>query len=426
MKRLIRWLLILTVVTGTAVAGYGPASAYFKKRNQTQWRFSQVVVGDITSVVNATGKAQPVRKITIGSFVSGPIDTSVPMVGFNEEVTKGQLLAKIDTRIYMANLKRDEASLESRKADQRRAAAQLMQAKRDLDRAMKLRQEDKSFIAQAEMDKFYFTVLSLEAQEALAVASVSVADSQLAFSQAQLEYCEIRAPEAGIIISRKIEPGTMLAASFQTPELFVIAPIFRERVDLLASVDESEIGLIRKAHLQQLPVSFTVDAHTDELFIGKIEEVRMDATSTQNVVTYPVIVSSSNPELKILPGMTASISFEVDSRKQVMKIPNSALRFFPNSKQVRHVDRPLVEGTVEATDEEGKAVQSERTLSAQERAELRRKRNTRHVWIVEGDLLRAVPVETGLSDSQHTEMVKGELKVGDKLVIGLQAAGSGR
>lgn len=426
MRRLFRWLLILTVLTGTVAAGYGPAVEYWKKRNQTQWRVAEVVTGNITAVVNATGKAQPVRKITVGSFVSGPIDTSVPMVGYNAEVTKGQLLAKIDTRIYEANLKRDLASLESRKADQRKAAAQLMQAKRDLDRAMKLRQEDKSFIAQAEMDKFYFTVLSLEAQEALAVASVSVADAQLSFSQAQMEYCEIRAPESGIVTHRMIEPGQTLAAQFQAPELFVIAPNLRERIDLLVSVDEAEIGLIRRAHDKQLPVTFTVDAYTDELFEGKIVEVRMNATTSQNVVTYPVIVSSSNPELKVLPGMTASISFQVDQRAGVVKIPNSALRFFPNPKQVRKEDRPLVEGTVEATDEEGKAVQSERSLSAVERAEVRRKRNIRHVWIAEGDLLRAIPVETGLSDSQFTEMTSGDLKVGDKVVIGVQTPAYGR
>lgn len=420
MRRLIRWVLILAVLSGSAFAAYGPAVEYWKKRNQPQWRQAEVVTGEIVSVVNATGKVQPVRKITVGSFVSGPIDTSVEMAKFNDEVSKGQILCKIDPRIYDANLKRDQASLASRVADLARTQAQLHQAKRDLDRAYKLRQEDKSFIAQQEMDKFYFAVLSLEAQITLAEASVKVAESQLEFSRAQFEYCEIRAPESGIIIDRKIEPGQTLAAQFQTPELFVIAPNIRERVDLFASVDEADIGLIRGAQDKRFPVTFTVDAYSDELFEGHIEEVRMNATTTQNVVTYPVIVSAKNPEMKLLPGMTASISFEVDRRENVMKIPNSALRFFPNAKQVHPDDRALVEGTVEATDEEGKVVQSERSLSAGERSDLRRKRNQRHVWVADAGLLRAIPVETGLSDSQFTEMTTGELKPGDKLVIGIQ------
>jgi len=413
MKRWMKWLVVLGVLAGGVSAATRPALDYWQRRNQPQWRYADVQEGDIISVVNSTGKVQPVRKITVGSFVSGPIDTSVKMVGFNEEVRKGQVLCKIDPRIYKANLDRDEATLKSREADVRRADAQLMQARRDLDRAIKLREEDKSFIAQAEMDKFYFSVLSLEAQKGLAEASVKVAHSQLAFSEAQMEYCEIRAPETGIIIDRKIEPGQTLAAQFQT----------RERVDLLASVDESEIGLIRDAHDKHLPVSFTVDAYADELFEGKIEEVRMNATTTQNVVTYPVIVSSPNPALKLLPGMTASISFEVDERRGILKIPNSALRFYPNPKQVRPEDRPLVEGVVEGTDEEGKEVKSERSLSATERAAARKKRNRRHVWVAEGRFLRAVVVETGLSDSQHTEMVSGDLKPGMPLVIGLQLPG---
>ncbi|RPI83786.1 MAG: HlyD family efflux transporter periplasmic adaptor subunit, partial [Planctomycetaceae bacterium] len=272
MKRWIRRLLIMTVLVGSVYAGYGPALAYWKQRNQTQWRVAEVAQGGIVSVVNATGKVQPVRKIIVGSFVSGPIDTSVEMAKFNDEVTKGQILCKIDPRIYDANLKRDQASLASRAAELVKTEAQLHQAKRDLDRAHKLRQEDKSFIAQQEMDKFYFAVLTLEAQLTAAEAGIKVAESQLEFSKANLEYCEIRAPESGIIIDRKIEPGQTLAAQFQTPELFVIAPNIRERVDLFASVDEADIGLIRSAREQQLPVSFTVDAYADELFEGHIEE----------------------------------------------------------------------------------------------------------------------------------------------------------
>jgi len=192
----------------------------------------------------------------------------------------------------------------------------------------------------------------------------------------------------------------------------------REEMQIHAAVDEADIGFITEAEKRQLPVSFTVDAY-DELFHGVIDQIRLNSTTTQNVVTYPVVVKAPNPDLKLLPGMTAAISFQVDERKDVVKIPNSALRFYPSPKQVRKEDLPILEGT-QVTDDEQEAQQSEATLSAEERADLRRRRNRRHVWVEDGDLLRAVEVITGLSDSQNTEMISGDLKPGDKLVIGIQ------
>jgi HlyD family secretion protein len=184
-----------------------------------------------------------------------------------------------------------------------------------------------------------------------------------------------------------------------------------------ASVDEADIGLINSAKQKKLPVTFTVDAYPDDLFTGAIEEIRLSSTTTQNVVTYPVVVAAPNPDLKLLPGMTASISFEVERRKDVVKVPNSALRFFPLAQHVREEDKPLLEGkdTKKQDDQ-----QQETNLSAEERAHARQKRTRRHVWVQEGFKLRAVEVHTGLSDSQFTELARGDLKVGDKLVIGIE------
>ncbi|HEY2253220.1 MAG TPA: efflux RND transporter periplasmic adaptor subunit, partial [Planctomycetaceae bacterium] len=382
-----------------------------------QWRTADVTRGRIVAVVNASGTVKPVRSLTIGSFVSGPIDPTAPIAEFNQEVKAGDLLCKIDPRIHAANLQRDMANLESSRAELDRAKAQLEQAERDLSRVSKLREKDKTFIAETEVDKYHYSVLTYKAQVGVAAASVKVAQSQVDNSETQLKYCEITAPEAGIIIDRLIDPGQMLAAQFQTPELFVIAPNLRERVDVHASVDEADIGLIRLAQQQKLPVTFTVDAYTDELFQGTIQEVRMNATTTQNVVTYPVIVAASNPDLKLLPKMTANISFQVGDRNDVVKIPNSALRFYPNPAHVRPADLALVEGHQDREDAQ-QATQSEQSTSAQERSELRRERNRRHVWVADVEELRAVEVVTGLSDSRFTEMVEGNLKPGDKLVTG--------
>jgi HlyD family secretion protein len=266
--------------------------------------------------------------------------------------------------------------------------------------------------------------MSLDAQLKVSETAVRQALAALKNSLANLKYTRILSPVSGTIIHRKIEPGQTLASQFTAPELFVIGVNMRDEMQIHASVDEADIGRIKAAQARKLPVSFTIDAY-DELFHGVIDQIRLNATTTQNVVTYPVVVKTANPDLKLLPGMTAAISFQVDERKDVVKIPNSALRFYPNPKQVRKEDVPILEGTA-VQDNAQEAQQSETTLSAEERAESRRKRNLRHVWIEDGERLKAVEVVVGLTDSHFTEMVSGSLKPGDKLVIGIQQPQYGR
>ena len=414
----------MATLIGLSAWGYQPAVTYWRAKNAPQFRFAEVTEGKITAFVNATGSVKPVRSLTIGSFVSGPIDPTGPIAEFNQEVKAGDLVCKIDTRSQNANWQRDVANLESAEAELGRVKAQLEQAERDLERVTKLRGRDKTFIAETELDKYSYNVLTIKAQMAVADAGVKVAKSQVEYSETQLKYCEIRAPEAGVVINRKIDPGQMLAAQFQTPELFIIAPNLRERVDVHASVDEADIGLIRRAQEKKLPVSFTVDAYSEELFSGTIAEIRMNSTTTQNVVTYPVIVAAANPDLKLLPGMTANLSFQVDECPRGIRIPNSALRFYPNVQYVRPEDQKLLDGQ-EAREEENPDAHSNKTASAEERNEMRRTRNRRYVWVVENGLLRAIEVVTGLSDSRYTELVSGEVKPGDRLVTGQIMATAG-
>jgi HlyD family secretion protein len=429
--------LLLIALVGAVAAAYQPALAYWQQRSMPKWRTAEVAQGDITSVVNSTGTIKPVLQISVGSFVSGPIDpeyqlrdaegnlvldkrTGLPMqiAEFNQEVKKGDMLAKIDPTIYRANVDRDTATVDTKVADADRIEALLYQAKNDEKRSYALRGEDPAFIAQAELDRVRFNRMQLEAQLKLAQAAIAQAKAQLVFTEAQLRYTDIKAPADGIIINRKIDPGQTVAAQFQTPEMFILAPDMRKEMYVHASVDEADIGLITKARQKSLPVSFTVDAYPDDLFTGKIEEIRLSSTTTQNVVTYPVVVGAPNPDLKLLPGMTASISFEVDSRANVVKIPNSALRYFPLPQHVRNADKPLLEGR---QDDQNKDQQVTDTgLSAEDRARARKKRSQRHVWVQDGYKLRAVAIQTGLSDSQYTELVSGDLKKGDKLVIGIQ------
>jgi HlyD family secretion protein len=440
MRTILICVAAAVLLAGGLAAGYQPAVTYWQLRNMPKWRTAEVAQGDIISVVNSTGTIKPVLQVSVGSFVSGPIDAEYQLkdrdgnplkdkqgrplniAEFNQEVRQGDEMAKIDARIYKAAVDRDTATLDTQRAELKRVEAQLAQARRDEARAHKLWEQNKDFIAQAELDKFTFGRMALEAQYELATASIKQAQSQLQRSSADLGYTEIKAPVDGIIINRKIDPGQTLAAQFQTPELFVVAPNMREKMHVHASVDEADIGLIQAAQTKTLPVTFTVDAHPDDLFEGQIEEIRLSSTTTQNVVTYPVVVAAANPDLKLLPGMTASISFEVDRKSNVVKLPNSALRFFPQARHVRKEDKPLLEGKSEQEREEQT---SERTLSAHERSVARRNRTRRHVWVLDGHELKAIEVQTGLSDSQYTEMVAGDLKPGTKLVIGIEAPTNG-
>ncbi|MGE0605802.1 MAG: efflux RND transporter periplasmic adaptor subunit [Pirellulales bacterium] len=422
MRTWLKWLIGVVVLAGAGTAAYKPAMKYWARRNLPVWRTASVEQGSIVSVVNSTGTVKPVLEVAVGSFVSGPILEL--HCDFNQEVKKGDLLAKIDPRIYKANVLRDEASLSNREADVFRVKAQLQLAINDEKRAVALRNEDKSFITQAEMDKFRFGRLSLEAQLKVADSAVEQAQATLDNSLTNLEYTEIRSPVDGIVINRKVDPGQTVAASFQTPELFVVAPEMRKEMHIHASVDEADIGLIKAAQHRAYPATFTVDAYPEKLFTGTIHEIRLNSTTLQNVVTYPVIVSSPNPDLQLLPGMTASLSFQVDQRDEVIKIPNAALRFYPLQKHVRPEDVPILEGQ-SLSDGQHDGQTSEKSLSADDRSQLRRERHRRHVWMVDGDLLKAVEVVTGLSDSKFTEMVEGTLNTGDVLVTGIQPSQSG-
>ncbi len=414
-----RYIPVKTIIFLLVVAGVGYGYAQMRERNRQppNYRHAEVTTGPVVAVVNATGTVQPVLSVSVGAFVSGPIQRV--LVDFNAVVKKDELLAEIDPRLFKAAKAQAEAQLATKKAEEDRAKALLDQAKNDEGRAQLLQKENKNFISAAEMDQFKFNRIALDAQLIVAKAAVQQAEASLETAKANLNYTEIRSPVDGIVINRKIDPGQTLASQFQTPELFVVAPDMKTKMHILAAVDEADIGLIKEAQRRGLPVRFTVDAYPDDLFEGQIFQVRMSSTTTQNVVTYPVVVATPNPDLKLMPGMTASLSFQVDEVKSTLRVPNAALRFFPKRELVRPEDRKLLEG---ANDTADSSEESAGKLSASEKAQSRKNRNRRHVWIEDGLLLRAVPVVVGISDNrQHTQLVSGEIVEGQKLVTGIRA-----
>jgi HlyD family secretion protein len=417
----IKTTAVLLVLGGVAAASYSPAKQYFKDKYRVQYQEEEATTGPVVFEVNSTGTVQPVISYHVGSFVSGPIKDLY--VEFNQSVKEGDVLARVDPLIYKSNVDRDKAALDTRVADVNRLKALYRQADNDYRRAEALRKSNKDFVSDTEWDQFRFNRRSMYAQLNLAVAAVKQAKASLDYSKANLDYCEIKSPVTGVVIDRKIDKGQTLAAQFQTPELFIIANI-KDEIYVIATVDEADIGLIRQAQKTEQPVHFTVDAFPDDLFTGTIKEVRMNSTTTQNVVTYPVVVSvKPNPDMKLMPGMTANISFQVSERPSALRVPNVALRFFPKPEQVREEDRKLIEGEKSPVDADKERKQeAEPTPSAREKAAANRKRTHRHVWVQEGEFLRAIEVTTGINDNKYTEIASGDLAPGTKVVTGLKGS----
>jgi HlyD family secretion protein len=424
MKRWVILAIAVVIVGAVGAVSLPRLQAYWKSRQGDRFRTATVSRGDITQVVNSTGTIQPVQKVLIGTFVSGPITEL--NVDFNSRVKKGDLLAQIDPRLYKAAFDSDQARVATAHADVTRVTALLQQATNDEKRSKLLRAENRDYISDAEMDQFKFARSSLEAQLEVAKAAVIQAEANLENSKTNLGYTKITAPVDGIVIDKKIDQGQTLAAQFQTPELFVVAPDMEVRMLVTASVDEADMGQIRDAQLRNEPVTFTVYAYPEELFTGKISQVRLNATTTQNVVTYPVVVEAPNPDLKLLPNMTATISFQIRKHEKALRIPNAAIRFYPKAELVREEDKKILEGATttrptSSSGDENAPLESQR--SAAERAEAGRKRNRRHVWVVDGEFLRAIEVTVGIADNEYTELVSGDLKEDQALVTGEKTPG---
>lgn len=413
MRRLLKWFLILGIpMGGIAAAGYF-GQKYIKAKSVPKYTTVAVTTGKVETVVNSTGPIKPVLTISVGSFVSGPIKEI--LVGFNDQVKQDQVLARVDPLLLQSTLDRENAGLKTQRAELGRINAQLTQAERNLKRAEALRERNKEYISDQEMDNLKYGKEALEAQKKLAEANIDAAEASVKYAKRNLELAEIKSPVDGIVIERKVEPGQTLASTFQTPELFIIAPDL-DTMYVYASVDEADIGQIRKAKEQNRPVKFTVDSYPDEVFTGKIFQIRMSATTTQNVVTYPVVIEAPNPGLKLMNLMTANVSFQIDVRENVTRIPAAALRFVPPDHMIRPEDKQYVE--VKKKDPK----EGEEKLSAERRAEQAKARNKRVVWVQEGERLVAVPVTIGLQDGQNAELVDGNVKPGQELVTGLEGA----
>jgi HlyD family secretion protein len=368
------------------VAATGYAYWRYQAREDADGYITEDVVrGRIAATVTATGVVNPVTSVQVGTYVSGPIKAIY--ADYNSKVTKGQIVAKIDPASYQVKVRSSEAAVANAKAKLAKDRADLVLKKLTLERNRRLL--DKKFVSQNDVDMAKSNYDQAVAQLALDQAAIQQAEADLEAARINLSYTDISSPVDGVVVSRSVDVGQTVAASFQTPTLFLIAKdLTKMQVD--SNVSESDIGGVQIGQT----VTFRVDAYPGKDFQGKIVQVRNAPTTVQNVVTYDVVVGVDNPNLELRPGMTATVTITTAERDDVLKVSLRALRFRP--------ERPNAAPTPRA---DGKRQQPGREHGPS-------------VWIVEPDgRLRRTKIEAGVRDDRYAEVVSGDLKEGDVLAV---------
>jgi HlyD family secretion protein len=373
------------LLVGVVLAAVVSAGLYYylKKENGTpRYRTAKVERGAIVDTITATGTINAVTTVSVGSQISGTIQHL--FVDYNSRVRKGEVIAQIDPRLLEAAVVQSQGNLENMRAALMKAKVAVTDSERTYRRNKELLPN--GFVAQADVDSAQTAYEQAVAQEKSAEAAVISAGGALKVAQTNLEYATIRSPVDGIVISRNVDVGQTVAASFQTPTLFSIAQdLTKMQID--TNVDESDIG--RAARGQD--VEFTVDAWPEKTFHGRVSQVRNAPIVTQNVVTYDVVILVDNRDLLLKPGMTANVTIQVKRYENILTIPNAALRFRPAEKP----QEPLWMVT------KGKESAGQRVYTLGK----------------DGKPL-AVAIKTGVSNGSNTELLGGNLKEGDPVITG--------
>ena len=313
-------LVALVVIAAVAAAGWWWWRESRAASAESAWRTVKVERGDIRVAISATGTLSAISTVTVGSQISGQVNEV--LVDFNSEVKKGDVLARIDPSTYEAQIEAGNAQIASARASLSQAQATLRNAELDYKRKTDLGQQ--KLVAQSDVDLARAAFDQARAQVTSTQAQIRQQTASTQSTRVNLDRTVIRSPVDGVVLTRTIEPGQTVAASLQAPELFTIAEdLSKMKIEL--AVDEADIGQVK----QGLTVSFTADAFPDRQFKGVVDQVRLAATTTNNVVTYPVVVSVDNTDGTLLPGLTVNAEIEVSNREGVLKVSNAALRYKP-------------------------------------------------------------------------------------------------
>lgn len=424
------WIWLFLIVAAVAVF----AAFRFNRKPEAEYFTSKVERGDIREVIEATGTINPVTSVQVGSQVSGMI--SKLYVDFNSKVKKGQVIAEIDPSLFQgavlqarADLQNAEAALVAAKSNLAKDEATLTQDKLDYKRISNL--SGQGVMSQQQLDQAKAAYESITAQVGSDRAAIQQAQAQIAqktanlkVAQTNLDYTIIRAPINGTVVNRSIDIGQTVAASLQAPTLFTIA-LDLTKMQVYAKTDEGDVGQIRPGQ----PVDFQVDAFPKEVFHGVVDQVRMNATTVQNVVTYDTVVNFDNPQMKLFPGMTAYVSIPVASAKDVVKVPNAALRYKPDllPEQAQELYRKYgIQAQARPEPVRQSAPQSGGARPQQTKLDMPPASDAAVVWKLLPDRsLEPVQVHIGLTDHTYTALTAGNLTPGEELVTGSATAKSG-
>lgn len=368
MKKLSKVWLAVAVVVIVAIAAWAMSGG--KKEQQISFDTAAVAPANIQNSITATGTIEPVTSVTVGTQVSGIV--SKLYVDYNSVVKKGQVIAELDKTNLLSQLNTAKTQLAT-------AQSQLNYQTTNFNRYKTLFQ--KGLVAADDYDNAKLAYTQAKEQ-------VASAKEEVQRAQTNLGYATITSPIDGVVLSKSVEEGQTVAASFSTPELFTIAQDLTN-MQVVADVDEADIGDVKVGER----VSFTVDAYPDDTFEGTVKQVRQEATTTNNVVTYEVVISAPNADLKLKPGLTANVTIFTAERKGVLSVESKALRFTPQKETV---------GKLKIIDQTGNAKNK--------------------VWTIEGNSIVAHKVNVGMSDGTHTQILNG-ISVGTKVVTGLKVMG---
>ncbi|MBQ9246634.1 efflux RND transporter periplasmic adaptor subunit [bacterium] len=371
MKKIIIALVILILVAIPFVLR--------KNGEKVQYISEPVQKRTITQIVEATGTIEPVNTVDIGSQVSGMINEIY--VDFNSEVTKGQLLAQIDTSLFEAQLQQSIANINNAKATLAKNKAVLDYDTKTYNRYKNL--YNRNLVSKNDLDSAESAYRSDLAQVQAAQASIMQAQANYNTAAANMGYTKIISPVDGIVISKEVEVGQTVAASFQTPTLFTVAEdLTNMRIE--TSVSEADIGKVKEGQ----EVEYTLDGYPDSIFKGTVSQVRLSPTTESNVVTYTVIISVENEDGKLMPGMTANVSIITNKEKDVLTVPNSALKF-------------TLKDNTQKYEEKG-------------------------VWVNRNGKPERINIKTGLSDDMYTQIITDDVSENDMVYIGIKDNGKGK
>ena len=343
------------------------------QKNKPDYVTTKVVQGDISQKITASGTINPISTVVIGTQVSGIV--AEIYVDYNSIVKKGELLAIIDPQTFEAAVDQKQAALDIAKAELKVTENNVVYYKKHLNRIQKL--NTSKYSTDKELESAERDYNNAVAEKALREAQVKQAEASLKQARIDLDYTKIISSVDGVVISREVEEGQTVAASFETPTLFNVAEDLT-KMQIEASVVEADIAKVQEGQ----KVYFSVDSFPDETFEGKVVQVRNNTIKTSNVVTYEVIISVDNKDMKIKPGMTANVEIITAEKKNAKLVPNKALRFY-------------------VTDEDGKV----------------KRYNDKGIWVKEDGKLVRKTIKTGVSDDEMTEIISDKIKVGDMVVV---------